>query len=99
MWVMSSVYSGTDVPVSARRVCSVVPCDIPLESWTGTVCTDSNEFVIDFFKVLTIVQHNELVILAAFLSRFTPSIVFLLRRSLRLFLDRSVDLLLLSSCL
>ena len=99
MWVMSPVYSGMDVPVSARRVCSVVPCDIPLKSWTGTVCTDSNEFVIDCFKVLTIVQHNELVILAAFLSRFTPSIVFLLRRSLRLFFDRLVDLLLLSSCL
>ena len=63
------------------------------------MCTDSNDFVIDCFKVLTIVQHNELVILAAFLSRFNPSIVFLLRRSLRLFFDRLVDLLLLSSCL
>ena len=66
VWVMSSVCSGMDVPVSARRVCSVVPCDGSLESWTGTVCTDSNEFVMDFSKVQAVVQHNELIMLAAF---------------------------------
>ena len=69
------------------------------------MCTDSNEFVKDCFKVQAVVQHNGLVTLAAFLSPSTPSILFLFlsRRSLRLLVDRLVDLLtlfcLLSLCL
>ena len=79
-------------PVSARRVCPVVQCDGSLESWTGTVRIDSNEFVRDCSTVKVVVQHNGLATLAALLSCSTPSILslFLSRRSLRLLVDRLV---------